>query len=219
MRPRYRLRMGPDAGDAVEDQVRDFPREMRDRSIRVYSLAEGMRDIGVGPIVSLWQAAAILVELTQEQLGGEGERVAQQQHRRGRVGLQQPVGRAQHAGAVGGALQGQVERRDRGAAGPARQPEADPRAPFDLARGPVMRATLLRLGPVDHVLLVTIHHIVADSFRRGSGAGSSSSSSIRRISSRGIRSPRSSAMRKPSRSVATAASRWPDASSAWASNW
>jgi amino acid adenylation domain-containing protein len=33
---------------------------------------------------------------------------------------------------------------------------------FDLARGPLWRATLLRLGAQDHLLLVTIHHIVAD---------------------------------------------------------
>ena len=34
--------------------------------------------------------------------------------------------------------------------------------PFDLARGPLLRATLLRLGEQEHVLLVTIHHIVFD---------------------------------------------------------
>jgi len=36
------------------------------------------------------------------------------------------------------------------------------RRPFDLARGPLYRATLLRLAPVEHVLLVSLHHIVAD---------------------------------------------------------
>ncbi|HEU4631876.1 MAG TPA: amino acid adenylation domain-containing protein, partial [Gemmatimonadaceae bacterium] len=36
------------------------------------------------------------------------------------------------------------------------------RRPFDLARGPLVRATLLRLGPADHVFLLTLHHIVAD---------------------------------------------------------
>jgi amino acid adenylation domain-containing protein len=34
--------------------------------------------------------------------------------------------------------------------------------PFDLAQGPLLRATLLRLSAVEHVLLVTAHHIVFD---------------------------------------------------------
>ncbi|HEX2048493.1 MAG TPA: amino acid adenylation domain-containing protein [Acidimicrobiales bacterium] len=34
--------------------------------------------------------------------------------------------------------------------------------PFDLAGGPLLRSRLLRLGPEDHVLLVTVHHIVSD---------------------------------------------------------
>ncbi|HEX7239407.1 MAG TPA: amino acid adenylation domain-containing protein, partial [Longimicrobiaceae bacterium] len=34
--------------------------------------------------------------------------------------------------------------------------------PFDLARGPLLRSTLLRLGEEDHVLLFTLHHIVSD---------------------------------------------------------
>ncbi|HEY0604518.1 MAG TPA: amino acid adenylation domain-containing protein, partial [Herpetosiphonaceae bacterium] len=36
------------------------------------------------------------------------------------------------------------------------------RQPFDLARGPLIRATLLRLAETDHVLLLTMHHIVSD---------------------------------------------------------
>ncbi|RKG51193.1 amino acid adenylation domain-containing protein [Corallococcus sp. AB011P] len=36
------------------------------------------------------------------------------------------------------------------------------RAPFALAQGPLLRARLLRLGPDEHVLLLTLHHIVAD---------------------------------------------------------
>lgn len=35
-------------------------------------------------------------------------------------------------------------------------------APFDLARGPLLRASLVRLSAEAHVLLVTLHHIVAD---------------------------------------------------------
>ncbi|MFP2934288.1 condensation domain-containing protein, partial [Pyxidicoccus sp. 3LG] len=36
------------------------------------------------------------------------------------------------------------------------------RRPFDLARGPVLRATLLKLSPTEHVLLLTMHHIASD---------------------------------------------------------
>jgi amino acid adenylation domain-containing protein len=36
------------------------------------------------------------------------------------------------------------------------------RRPFDLARGPLIRATLLRLSDEDHVLLLTLHHIIFD---------------------------------------------------------
>ena len=35
-------------------------------------------------------------------------------------------------------------------------------APFDLTTGPVFRASLFRLGPVDHVLLIVVHHISFD---------------------------------------------------------
>ena len=40
--------------------------------------------------------------------------------------------------------------------------EVEARKPFDLAKGPLLRAQLLGLGPADHVLLVTVHHIVFD---------------------------------------------------------
>jgi amino acid adenylation domain-containing protein len=39
---------------------------------------------------------------------------------------------------------------------------AEATRPFDLARGPVMRTTLLQLGEQEHVLLLTSHHIVSD---------------------------------------------------------
>ena len=39
--------------------------------------------------------------------------------------------------------------------------------PFDLERGPIWRATLLRLGEEDHVLMVTIHHIASDGWSMG----------------------------------------------------
>ncbi|HEU4597502.1 MAG TPA: amino acid adenylation domain-containing protein [Pyrinomonadaceae bacterium] len=41
------------------------------------------------------------------------------------------------------------------------------RAPFDLARGPLMRAGLLRLAEEEHVLLFTVHHIVSDIWSKG----------------------------------------------------
>ncbi|MFL6336275.1 MAG: amino acid adenylation domain-containing protein [Pyrinomonadaceae bacterium] len=34
--------------------------------------------------------------------------------------------------------------------------------PFDLRRGPLLRAQLLKLGEADHLLLMTLHHIIAD---------------------------------------------------------
>jgi amino acid adenylation domain-containing protein len=43
--------------------------------------------------------------------------------------------------------------------------EAD--APFDLARGPLVRARLVRLAEDDHLLLVTMHHVVSDAWSMG----------------------------------------------------
>ncbi|HYH79200.1 MAG TPA: amino acid adenylation domain-containing protein, partial [Longimicrobium sp.] len=40
-------------------------------------------------------------------------------------------------------------------------------APFDLARGPLLRARLVRMADDDHVLLVTVHHIVSDGWSMG----------------------------------------------------
>ena len=34
--------------------------------------------------------------------------------------------------------------------------------PFDLAKGPLLRGTPLRLDPKDQILLLTMHHIVSD---------------------------------------------------------
>ena len=39
--------------------------------------------------------------------------------------------------------------------------------PFNLARGPLLRAVLLQLSGQEHVLLVTVHHIVADGWSIG----------------------------------------------------
>ena len=41
------------------------------------------------------------------------------------------------------------------------------RRPFDLQRGPLFRAQLVRLSPEEHVLQLTIHHIVADGWSLG----------------------------------------------------
>jgi amino acid adenylation domain-containing protein len=41
------------------------------------------------------------------------------------------------------------------------------RRPFNLATGPVMRATLVAVGADEHVLLLTIHHIAADGWSLG----------------------------------------------------
>ncbi|WP_186062490.1 non-ribosomal peptide synthetase [Burkholderia gladioli] len=43
----------------------------------------------------------------------------------------------------------------------------DAGAPFDLARGPLLRITLLRLAEREHVLAFTLHHIVADGWSLG----------------------------------------------------
>jgi hypothetical protein len=44
---------------------------------------------------------------------------------------------------------------------------AEARRPFDLAHGPLLRARVVRLAPDDHVLLVTLHHIVCDGWSMG----------------------------------------------------
>ncbi|WP_267246226.1 condensation domain-containing protein [Streptomyces sp. PR69] len=41
---------------------------------------------------------------------------------------------------------------------------ADQAAPFDLARGPVLRALVVALGPEEHVLRLTLHHLVSDAW-------------------------------------------------------
>ena len=44
---------------------------------------------------------------------------------------------------------------------------AEARRPFDLERGPLLRRTLVRLGPEEHLLLLTLHHIVSDGWSQG----------------------------------------------------
>ncbi|HET9226556.1 MAG TPA: condensation domain-containing protein, partial [Thermoanaerobaculia bacterium] len=57
-------------------------------------------------------------------------------------------------------LEGHGEEADRLAA-------AEARRPFDLSKGPLLRATLLRLEAERHVALVTMHHIVSDGWSLG----------------------------------------------------
>jgi amino acid adenylation domain-containing protein len=45
--------------------------------------------------------------------------------------------------------------------------EAEGALPFDLAEGPLVRGLLVRLSPVEHVLLVNQHHIVSDGWSIG----------------------------------------------------
>ena len=45
--------------------------------------------------------------------------------------------------------------------------EQDARQAFDLGRGPLLRAKLLRLAEHEHVLLVTMHHIISDAWSIG----------------------------------------------------
>ena len=39
--------------------------------------------------------------------------------------------------------------------------------PFDLTRGPLIRAQVLQFGPEEHILLLTVHHIVFDDWSMG----------------------------------------------------
>src|SRR6185436_13022124 len=44
---------------------------------------------------------------------------------------------------------------------------AEARQPFDLATGRLCRAQLLRLTPTEHLLLMTLHHIISDGWSMG----------------------------------------------------
>ena len=65
------------------------------------------------------------------------------------------------AGPDGRLERGAAEREQR------RLSAAEARAPFDLARGPLLRAVLLDLGEREHILLLTQHHIVSDGWSTG----------------------------------------------------
>ncbi len=69
------------------------------------------------------------------------------------------------------------EREARGAAAARRRRRS---APFDLERGPLLRARLLRLGEDEHWLLLTLHHIVTDGWSIGRAVRASSRRSTAR---------------------------------------
>ncbi len=45
--------------------------------------------------------------------------------------------------------------------------QREARTPFDLTRGPLLRVKLLALAPTEHVLLLTMHHIISDGWSMG----------------------------------------------------
>ncbi|MFP2895292.1 amino acid adenylation domain-containing protein [Corallococcus sp. 4LFB] len=65
-------------------------------------------------------------------------------------------------GSVSTALPGSEQQREA-----LRLATGEARRPFDLARGPLLRATLLDLEEARHVLLLTMHHIVSDGWSMG----------------------------------------------------
>ncbi len=58
-------------------------------------------------------------------------------------------------------------REDHAEAEAARLAAGEALRPFDLARGPLLRATLLRLGADDHAVLFTLHHVASDGWSTG----------------------------------------------------
>ena len=66
----------------VADRLaREHPKENRDRGARVYTLAQGTMDQGLGPILALWQAAAGFVLLIGD--AAAADRRGARAHRRG----------------------------------------------------------------------------------------------------------------------------------------
>ena len=45
--------------------------------------------------------------------------------------------------------------------------EAESRRPFDLSKGPLLRVSLIQLGAEDHILVITMHHIISDGWSMG----------------------------------------------------
>ena len=45
--------------------------------------------------------------------------------------------------------------------------EVESRRPFDLSKGPLLRVSLIQLGAEDHILVITMHHIISDGWSIG----------------------------------------------------
>ena len=45
--------------------------------------------------------------------------------------------------------------------------EEEIQQPFELSKGPLLRSTLFRLNEEDHILLLTMHHIITDGWSMG----------------------------------------------------
>jgi amino acid adenylation domain-containing protein len=60
-----------------------------------------------------------------------------------------------------------LEETDEVAAEVARLATEEAQRPFDLSRGPLLRASLLRLREQEHVVLLTMHHIISDGWSIG----------------------------------------------------
>ncbi len=65
-------------------------------------------------------------------------------------------------------------------------------ADFDLERGPLFRVTLARIGPAEHALLMTMHHIVSDGWSLSVLMGQLSRDYVEQARAGGVESPSSS---------------------------
>ena len=45
--------------------------------------------------------------------------------------------------------------------------EVESRRPFDLSKGPLLRVSLIQLGAEDHILVISLHHIISDGWSIG----------------------------------------------------
>ncbi|WP_437896085.1 amino acid adenylation domain-containing protein [Sorangium sp. So ce124] len=72
-----------------------------------------------------------------------------------------------HAEPLGGLAREDLRGQADGHARVRAEAEREARTPFDLKRGPLLRARLLALSEQEHVLLLTLHHIVSDGWSLG----------------------------------------------------
>ena len=89
-----------------------------------------------------------------------------QRHEALRTTFREVDGRVSQRIESGGSIAVPMERVE-GADGVDEIARAELARPFDLEAGPLLRATLLRLGAEEHVLLVVMHHIVCDGWSMG----------------------------------------------------